>query len=92
MKWDATATGTAGPDTGVESQSTRDLERRDVLVYRDSGGIFGGATFGGSSIEVKTEINQMAYGEHIHIRDIIEGKVPLPQSAQRLYELLDGKR
>ena len=92
MKWDATATGTAGSDTGVESQSTRDLERQDVLVYRDSGGIFGGATFGGSSIEVKNEINKEAYGEHIHVRDILEGKVPLPQSAQRLYELLDGKR
>jgi SH3 domain-containing YSC84-like protein 1 len=92
MKWDATATGTAGADTGVESQSTRDLEKRDVLVYRDSGGIFGGATFGGSSIEVKTEINQLAYGDHIHVRDILEGKVPPPQSAQRLYDLLDGKR
>src|ERR1700689_2802387 len=33
MKWDATATGTACSDTGVESQSTRDLEKRDVLVY-----------------------------------------------------------
>ena len=92
MKWDATATGTAGADTGVESQSTRDLEKRDVLVYRDSGGIFGGATFGGSSIEVKNEINQEAYGEHIHVRDILEGRVALPPSAQRLYDLLDGKR
>ena len=92
VKWDATATGTAGEDTGVESQSTRDLEKRDVLVYRDSGGLFGGATFGGSSIEVKTEINQMEYGRHIHVRDILEGKVPPPPSAQRLYDLLDGKR
>ena len=92
MKWDATATGTAGGDTGVESQSTRDLEKRDVLVYRDSGGLFGGATFGGSSIEVKNEINHEAYGEHIHIRDILEGRVPVPQNAQRLYDLLDGKR
>jgi lipid-binding SYLF domain-containing protein len=92
MKWDATATGTAGADTGVESQSTRDLERQDVLVYRDSGGIFGGATFGGSSIEVKNEINQEAYGEHTHVRDILEGRVTVPQSAQRLYNLLDGKR
>jgi len=91
-KWDATATGTMGADTGVESQSTRDLERQDVLVYRDSGGLFGGATFGGSSIEVKNEINQDAYGEHIHVRDILEGRVPLPPSAQRLYDLLDGKR
>lgn len=92
VKWDATATGTAGADTGVESQSTRDLEKRDVLVYRDSGGIFGGATFGGSSIEVKNEINREAYGEHIHVRDILEGRVPVPTNAQRLYDLLDGKR
>jgi lipid-binding SYLF domain-containing protein len=92
MKWDATAMGTAGPDTGVESESTRDLEKHDVLVYRDSGGLFGGATFGGSSIEVKDEINQDAYGEHILVRDILEGRVPPPPTAQRLYDLLDGKR
>jgi lipid-binding SYLF domain-containing protein len=92
LKWDATATGTAGGDTGVESESTRELEKHDVLVYRDSGGLFGGATFGGSSIEVKTEINQEAYGPHIHVRDILEGTVPPPHSADRLYELLDGKR
>src|ERR1700722_9450999 len=92
VKWDATATGTAGADTGVESQSTRDLEKREVLVYRDSGGLFGGATFGGSSIEVKSEINQEAYGEHTHVRDILEGRFPVPQNAQRLYDLLDGKR
>ncbi len=92
MKWDATATGTAGSDTGVESQSTRDLEKRDVLVYRDSGGLFGGATFGGSSIEVKTEINHMAYGPSGTVRNILEGKVTPPPTAQRLYDLLDGKQ
>ena len=92
VKWDATATGTAGGDTGVESQSTRDLERQEVLVYRESGGLFGGATFGGSTVEVKNAINQDAYGEHVHIRDILEGKVQPPQNAQRLYDLLDGKR
>jgi lipid-binding SYLF domain-containing protein len=92
VKWDATATGTAGGDTGVESQSTRNLEKRAVLVYRDSGGLFGGATFGGSSIEVKDAINQQEYGPHIHVRDILEGKVTPPPTAQRLYDLLDGKR
>jgi lipid-binding SYLF domain-containing protein len=92
VKFDATATGTAGNDTGVESESTRDLERREVLVYRESGGIFGGATLGGSSIEVKDEINQEAYGEHMHVRDILEGRVTLPDTAHRLYDILDGKR
>jgi lipid-binding SYLF domain-containing protein len=92
VKWDATATGTAGDDTGVESQSTRELEKRDVLVYRESGGLFGGASFGGSSIEVKSEINHEAYGPQGHVRDILEGRVAPPPSAQRLYDLLDGKR
>jgi SH3 domain-containing YSC84-like protein 1 len=92
LKWDATATGTAGQDTGVESQSTRDLEKRDVLVYRDSGGLFGGATFGGSTVEVKTSINREAYGELGHVRDILEGRTPAPDHAKRLYDLLDGKR
>ena len=92
FKWDATATGTAGADTGVESQSTRDLEKHDVLVYRESGGLYGGATFGGSTIEVKDEINDDAYGEHVHVRDILEGNVQPPAQAQKLYDLLDGKR
>jgi lipid-binding SYLF domain-containing protein len=92
LKWDATATGTAGEDTAVESETTRELEKHAVLVYRDSGGLFGGATFGGSTIEVKDEINQDAYGPNIHVRDILEGKVEIPQSAARLYLLLDGKR
>jgi lipid-binding SYLF domain-containing protein len=92
FKWDATATGTAGDDTAIQSESTRDLERRDVLVYRESGGLYGGATFGGSTIEVKSEINQDEYGEHTHVRDILEGNVQVPARAQRLYDLLDGKR
>jgi lipid-binding SYLF domain-containing protein len=92
IKWDATATGTAGQDTGSATESTRDLEQHAVLVYRDSGGLFGGATLGGSSIEVDDEVNQKAYGENIHVRDILEGKVQPPPYTKRLYEMLDGKR
>ena len=92
VKWDATATGTAGADTAIQSQSTRDLERQDVLVYRESGGLYGGATFGGSTIEAKDEINEEAYGDGIHVRDILEGNVQPPPRAQKLYDLIDGKR
>jgi len=91
MNWDATATGTAGADTGTEKVSTTDLEHREVVVYKDSGGIFGGATFGGTSIERKDEINQQAYGDDVHMKNILDGKVPAPKSADRLYNLLDGK-
>ncbi len=92
MKWDATAAGTAGDDTVVEGQSTRELEQRAVLIYRDSGGLFGGATLGGSSIDTKNEINQGFYGPHVYIRDILEGRVPAPRAADRLYELLNTGR
>ena len=92
VKWDATAAGTAGDDTAVESESTRSLEKHAVLIYRSSGGMFGGATLGGSSIEVKDSINQEYYGPHIYVRDILEGAVKPPGAADRLYDLLDGKR
>jgi lipid-binding SYLF domain-containing protein len=92
IKLDATATGTAGEDTGIASESTRELEARAVLVYRDSGGLFGGATIGGSSIEVQDDVNQMAYGEDTHVRDILDGTVPLPRDTDRLYALLNGGR
>jgi lipid-binding SYLF domain-containing protein len=92
LKWDATAMGTAGDDTGVESESTHELSEKAIIIYRDSGGIFGGATFGGSTIEVKDSVNQDAYGPHIFVRDIFEGTVPPPHSAERLYHLLNGQR
>jgi lipid-binding SYLF domain-containing protein len=90
VNFDATAAGTAGDDTVVEGQSTRALEQHAVLVYRDSGGIFGGATLGGTSIDVKNEINQQYYGPHVFVRDILSGRVEPPKAADHLYELLGG--
>ena len=90
--WDATATGTAGADTGHEGESTEDLGHRAMIIYRDTGGLFGGATFGGSTIEVKDSINQAAYGDHIFVRDILSGKVPPPKITGHLIEMLNGGR
>ncbi len=91
LNWDATATGTAGSDTGTERVTTTDLEHREIVVYKDSGGIFGGATLGGTSVERKESINQQAYGGNVHTKNILNGKVQPPASANRLYVLLDGK-
>ncbi len=54
--------------------------------------VVGNATFGGSTIEVKDEINQLEYGPKIHVRDILEGRVEVPPTTQRLYILLNGQR
>ena len=91
MDWNATATGTAGPDTGTAKVSTTDLEHRDIVVYKDSGGVFGGATLGGTSVERKDTINQEAYGDDVRTRNILNGTVQPPKSATRLYDLLDAR-
>jgi lipid-binding SYLF domain-containing protein len=91
MDWNATATGTAGSDTGTAKVSTNDLEHREIVVYKDSGGIFGGATLGGTSVERKDAINQEAYGDDVRTRSILNGTVPAPKSATRLYDLLDAR-
>ena len=91
LNWDATATGTAGSDTGTERVSTSELEHRDIVVYKETGGIFGGATLGGTSVERKEAINQQAYGDDVHTRYFLNCKVQPPKSADRLYALLDGK-
>jgi lipid-binding SYLF domain-containing protein len=91
LDWDATATGTAGSDTGTDRASTSDLEHRDIVVYKDTGGIFGGATLGGTSVERKESINQEAYGDDVRTKNILNGTVKPPKSADHLYNLLDGK-
>ncbi|MDD5260804.1 MAG: lipid-binding SYLF domain-containing protein [Methylacidiphilales bacterium] len=91
MTWDGTATGTAGNDTLTEKATTTELQHREIVVYKDSGGIFGGATLGGTSIERKDEINQRAYGEDVLTRNILNGNVHAPKSAGRMFMLLDGK-
>lgn len=91
MDWNATATGTAGADTGTARASTADLENREVVIYKESSGVFGGATLGGTSIERKDAINQDAYGDDVRTKNILNGKVQAPKSANRLFVLLDGK-
>jgi lipid-binding SYLF domain-containing protein len=90
--FDATATGTAGADTAHEGETTQDLERHAMIIYRDTGGLFGGATLGGTSVAVNDDVNQAAYGEHVYVRDVLGNHVPKPRSAGRLYVLLSGQR
>lgn len=92
VTYDATATGTAGNDTGREGETTSDLEKHSMIIYKDTGGLYGGATFGGTSIQVDNDVNQIAYGDHVYVRAIFSGRVPPPESAHRLYELLSGGR
>jgi lipid-binding SYLF domain-containing protein len=90
MNFDATASGTAGSTTATERVSTSELSRREVIVYKDSGGVFGGAVLGGTSIERQSSVNRAAYGDPVRVRNILDGTVPAPQYATPLYILLNG--
>ncbi len=86
----ATASGTAGSTTATEKATTTELEHREIVIYKATGGLFGGATLGGTSIERKNSVNQEAYGDTVRAKNILNGTVPPPESAGRLYRLLNG--
>jgi lipid-binding SYLF domain-containing protein len=89
---DATATGTAGATTAREGESTDQLRRRSMIIYKETGGLYGGATLGGVSVQVDDDCDQAAYGDGIYVRDILSGRVPKPNAAAHLYSLLNGGR
>ncbi len=90
VNWEATATGTYGTQTARESDTQLDLGNRAIVVYRASGGLFGGAYFGANSIYSKDSIDQAAYGP-VSLRDIIDGRgVEIPGYMRPLYRMLKG--
>jgi lipid-binding SYLF domain-containing protein len=91
LAWNAQAVGTAGADTKKEGEGGL-LSDVDVKIYKIDSGVYGGATFGGSSLRIQDDTIKAAYGANIYVRDIIEGKVKVPEYAGKLVNLLDGKR
>ncbi len=91
LEWNAGASGTAGADTKTEQVGGL-LSDLDVKIYKESGGLYGGATFGGGTIRIQDDRIKKAYGQDIFVRDIVSGKVKAPDYAERLYTLLNGKR
>ena len=92
VSFDATATGTAGGDTAREGESTDEMRQHAMIIFKETGGLYGGATLGGTSVQVDDDCNQEAYGDGVYVRDILSGKVPKPAAATKLYALLDGQR
>ena len=89
LKWDATAAATAGPDH-ISQEASQVLEV-PVYVYTRSDGAFAGASLGGTSISSDQDANRAAYGDSVATSEILSGKMKSPQSASRLYKLLEGK-
>jgi lipid-binding SYLF domain-containing protein len=91
LAWDGTASGTAGNDSGTEVAGGV-LNDADVKIYKDTSGLYGGATFGGASLNIAEDAIKKAYGKDVYVRDILDGKVKQPEYAASLVNLLNGKR
>jgi lipid-binding SYLF domain-containing protein len=91
LKWNAQAAGTAGADSRRAGAGGL-LSEVDVKIYQMDSGIYGGATFGGSTLKIQDNTIKSAYGANVYVRDIIEGKVKVPDYAGELVKLLNGKR
>ncbi len=90
LDWDATAAGTAGSDQATEHEGGF-LSDQDVTVYKETNGLYGGATIGGAELDIQDDRIQRAYGSEVSVHDILEGKVKVPDYAARLDELMNGK-
>lgn len=90
LDWNATASGTAGKTSGTEHEGGL-LSDQDVTVYKETSGLYGGATIGGAELNIQDDRIQSAYGSESSVRDILDGKAKAPDYAARLYQLLDGK-
>jgi SH3 domain-containing YSC84-like protein 1 len=91
LAWNAKATGTAGADEKTEQKGGL-FSDLDVRIYQETEGLYGGATFGGTSISIIDDALQDAYGEDMGVQDVLEGKAKTPDYAARLVGMLDGKR
>lgn len=91
LEWNATATGTAGAEHPKEGVGGL-FSGRDVTIYKETDGLYGGAVFGGAALSIKEDQIADAYGDGIGIRDILDNKAKAPEYANRLYLLLNGKR
>ncbi|MDZ4744223.1 MAG: lipid-binding SYLF domain-containing protein [Verrucomicrobiota bacterium] len=90
LNWNATASGTVGSDSGSEHKGGM-LSDQDVTIYKETDGLYGGATIGGAELNIQTDRIDSAYGQGVTVSEILSRKVNVPDYSRHLYEFMDGK-
>ena len=82
----AAAAGPVGRDTSAQTDVEMSAE---ILTYSRSKGLFGGLTLNGAVLKQDKGENREFYGRDVTPREILmDGKVPVPESAAPLAEAL----
>ena len=88
MSFLAEASGTAGNATGGAG---RPIDRAEVRVLTDVGGLYGGAVIGGFSLEIDSTTLKRAYGKGVGPRQVLDDLgVGIPAGTETLWNSLDG--
>jgi len=84
FKLGADASVAAGP-VGRNAAADTDLKlRAEILSYSRARGIFAGVSLDGAVVQADKSGDKAMYGDNVDRREILNGKVAVPESAQRL--------
>ena len=82
------AAAAAGPVGRQTSANTDVLMSAEILTWSRSKGIFAGLSLEGATLRPDSSENKNLYGKRVSNKDIITGKVRVPQSAHALTSVL----
>jgi len=81
---------TAGPiGTGGSVQASL-AHPAPMFSYSKSKGLFAGMSLEGTVLIERKDANREFYGSPVPVRDILSGRVPPPEVASRLYEIIEA--
>ena len=82
FKLGADASVAAGP-VGRKAAASTDLKlNAEILSYSRSKGIFAGVSLDGAVVQADKSGDQALYGDNVDRHDILDGKVPVPDSRE----------
>lgn len=82
---------TAGPiGTGGSVESAIATTPTPMFSYSKSKGLFAGLSLEGTVLIERKDANRDFYGSPVPARDILGGRVPPPEVASRLYEIIEA--
>jgi len=80
----------AGP-LGTGAQITAALQHpAPMYSYSRSKGLFAGLSLEGTVLVERKEANRSFYGSSVAAKDILSGRVPAPEIASRMYEIIEA--
>ncbi len=86
------ASAAAGPVGRHASADTDWKLNTEILTYSRAKGAFAGATLDGTSVQRDNDSTEAIYGSKVSSEDVLNGKVPAPQSAHAFLAAVKGAK